>query len=111
MPREDELVGRYGGEEFLIVIPNVDRDQALRAAERIRATIAATPFPHGSTQPGGCVSISGGVSLWPMDGDGLETLIKRADTALYSAKRAGRNRVCGDPLLELDPSAPEGPFT
>src|SRR4030095_15889379 len=101
--REDELVGRYGGEECLVVMPTVDRDQVLRAAERIRATIAATPFPHGDQQPLGCVSISGGVSVWPMDGDNLETLVKRADMALYAAKGGGRNRVYGDAMLELDP--------
>jgi len=99
--REEELVGRYGGEEFLIVMPNADREQALRASERIRALIAATPFAHGEKQPGGCVSVSGGLSVWPIDGDDLETLLKRADEALYAAKRAGRNRVCPHAKPEL----------
>jgi diguanylate cyclase (GGDEF)-like protein len=92
--RENELVGRYGGEEFIMVMPNVDRDGALMAAERIRKLIAGTPFEHADKQPSGSVTVSGGVSLWPMDGDDVETLMRHADDALYEAKRAGRNRVC-----------------
>ncbi len=92
--RENELVGRYGGEEFIMVMPNVDRDGALMAAERIRRLIAETPFEHADKQPSGSVTVSGGVSLWPMDGDDVETLMRHADDALYEAKRAGRNRVC-----------------
>ena len=103
--REDELVGRYGGEEFLVVMPGIDRERALQAAERIRALIASTPFPHAAKQPGGCISVSGGVSVWPIDGDDLETLLKRADSALYAAKRAGRNRVCAYATAELGGSA------
>jgi len=92
--REDELVARYGGEEFLMVMPNVDRDGALMAAERIRSLIAQTSFPHSDKQPMRCVSVSGGVAVWPMDGDDVDTLLRQADDALYAAKRAGRNRVC-----------------
>ncbi len=91
--RENELVGRYGGEEFIMVMPDVDRDAALMAAERIRKLIADTPFDHAEKQPSGSVTVSGGVSVWPMDGNDVETLLRRADDALYSAKRAGRNRV------------------
>jgi diguanylate cyclase (GGDEF)-like protein len=91
--REDELVGRWGGEEFIMVMPNVDREGALQAAERIRRLIAATPFPHAEKQPGARVTVSGGVAVWPMDGDDVETLLRLADDALYAAKRAGRNRV------------------
>jgi diguanylate cyclase (GGDEF)-like protein len=92
--REDELVARYGGEEFLMVMPNVDRDGALMAAERIRTLIARSAFPHADKQPLGSVTVSGGVAVWPMDGDDVETLLRQADDALYAAKRAGRNRVC-----------------
>ena len=92
--REDELVGRYGGEEFIMVMPNVDREGALLAAERIRGLIAGTPFEHADKQPSGRVTVSGGVAVWPMDGDDVETLLRQADDALYAAKHAGRNRVC-----------------
>jgi diguanylate cyclase (GGDEF)-like protein len=91
--REDELLGRYGGEEFLMVMPNVDRDGALQAAERIRSLIASSPFAHAEKQPAGRVTVSGGVAVWPMDSDDMETLLRQADEALYAAKRAGRNRV------------------
>ena len=103
--REDELVGRYGGEEFIMVIPNCDREGALLAAERIRALIARTPFPHADKQPGGHVSVSGGVSVWPMDGSDVDTLLRKADEALYAAKRAGRDRVCGYAPQELGPDS------
>jgi diguanylate cyclase (GGDEF)-like protein len=91
--RENELVGRYGGEEFIMVMPNVDRDGALMAAERIRTLIADTPFEHADKQPSGSVTVSGGVAVWPMDGDDVETLLRHADDALYAAKHAGRNQV------------------
>ncbi len=92
--REDELVARWGGEEFLMVMPNVDREEALRAAGRIRRLIAATAFPHAEKQPSGRVTVSGGVAVWPMDSDDVDTLLRLADEALYAAKRAGRDRVC-----------------
>jgi diguanylate cyclase (GGDEF)-like protein len=91
--REHEVVGRYGGEEFLIVMPNTTKDVALRVAERIRALVEQTAFEHTSGQPGGHVTISGGVATAPGDGDDVDALLRNADAALYQAKRAGRNRV------------------
>jgi diguanylate cyclase (GGDEF)-like protein len=113
--REEEIVGRYGGEEFLLVMPNVEKSLALRAAERIRAVVAAWDFPHRDRQPGGCVTVSGGIAGWPNDGDEVDALLHRADQALYQAKREGRNRVfayaapelamgeAADPLADFDP--------
>jgi diguanylate cyclase (GGDEF)-like protein len=92
--REGELVGRYGGEEFLLVMPRVGKERALSAAERIRSLIMRHAFPFRESQPGGNVTISGGVATWPRDGDDVETLLRHADEALYAAKRAGRDRVC-----------------
>src|SRR5262245_2715821 len=77
-----------------MVMPNVERDEALGAAERIRRLIAETAFPHAEKQPLGRVTVSGGVAVWPMDSDDVESLLRLADDALYTAKRAGRNRVC-----------------
>jgi len=91
--REDELVARWGGEEFIMVMPNVEREEAFGAAERIRLLIAGTAFPHAEKQPMGRVTVSGGVAVWPMDSDDVETLLRLADDALYTAKRAGRDRV------------------
>ncbi|MEN8160765.1 MAG: sensor domain-containing diguanylate cyclase, partial [Myxococcota bacterium] len=67
--RENEVVGRYGGEEFLIVMPNSTKETALNVAERIRTLVESTPFDHAESQPGGNVTISGGVASWPGDGD------------------------------------------
>jgi diguanylate cyclase (GGDEF)-like protein len=111
--REGEYVGRYGGEEFLLVMPEVEKTEALKAAERIRSTIAEHAFHHREQQPLGRISISGGIASWPADGSDVELLIRCADEALYEAKRGGRDRVISyyPPDLsadgETDLSAPE----
>lgn len=91
--REHEVVGRYGGEEFLVLMPNTPKDDALRVAERIRSLVEGTPFEHAESQPTGHVTISGGVATAPADGEDVDSLLRNADAALYQAKRAGRNRV------------------
>jgi diguanylate cyclase (GGDEF)-like protein len=99
--REHEVVGRYGGEEFLVVMPNTPTDVALRVADRIRLLVEGTPFEHADSQPTGRVTISGGVATSPADGDDVDTLLRNADAALYKAKRAGRNRVFAHGGTEL----------
>ena len=91
MVRTIDFVGRYGGEEFVIVLPDTLADEAMEAAERIRLQIEETPFvADAATVP---VTASVGVAQ-SRDGDGgPEGLLARADAALYAAKRAGRNRV------------------
>ena len=91
--RSSDVVCRYGGEEFLVILLGADRAQAWHHAERIRATIAGALFPFGPGQPLGRVSISGGLASFPADAQDATTLIKLADEALYKAKQAGRNRV------------------
>ena len=91
--RAHDLVARYGGEEFVVMLPATDIDGAERTAETIRATIAARRVPHAASARGS-VSISIGVACSiPASGRVPEALIEAADTALYSAKRHGRNRV------------------
>lgn len=91
--QSDALVARYGGEEFAVTLPGCGRDMALAIAERLRAAVEARNLPHASNQ-GGRVTLSIGAALC---GPGCPTtptdLVKRADIALYSAKRQGRNRV------------------
>lgn len=104
--REDEYIGRYGGEEFLLAMPATDKKGALRAAERVRRLVEVEAFPEATSQPGGRLTLSGGVASAPEDGRDVTTLIQRADEALYESKRQGRNRVTAyepPPLLGGDP--------
>jgi two-component system cell cycle response regulator len=90
-----DLACRFGGEEFVVLMPDTDYAQAQGVAERVRAAIAERPFDIGGGR-GISVTISVGVSLNEHAVDVPETLIKRADIALYRAKRDGRNRVVFD---------------
>ena len=91
--RPGDVACRYGGEEFIVAMPGARDVDGLAAAERIRAAIERTKFPRGETQPLGCLTISGGIAQFPMDGTSSNDLILHADQALYRAKAAGRNRV------------------
>lgn len=91
--RRDTLFGRFGGEEFLLVLPGAPKDKALAAAYNIRRLIAEHPFDFAAEQPLGCLSVSGGVATYPEDGFESAALLKTADEALYEAKASGRNRV------------------
>lgn len=88
---ETDFVGRYGGEEFGIVLPRADAAGLRRKAETIRSRIEAEHFSQGLERVRLTVSI--GIAHFPQDGRSPEELIARADAALYAAKEAGRNRV------------------
>ena len=88
--RSDDVVGRWGGEEFLVLLPETGPGGAARVAEDVRAVIAAEPFAAG----GGAVPVTASVGWATWDGDETgEALLRRADAGLYSAKAAGRNAV------------------
>jgi diguanylate cyclase (GGDEF)-like protein len=87
--RESDFVGRYGGEEFLIVMPSASLDQAARVAEKLRSVVAATRHPVA-----GIVTASIGVAVASPDQDDEHAAIAEADRRMYAAKHAGRNRVC-----------------
>jgi len=89
-----DLACRYGGEEFVIAMPDTDGDTAMVVAERVRAQIAEREFEVSGTRLSLTASI--GVTSLRHAGDSVETFMKRADVALYDAKRAGRNRVVSD---------------
>jgi len=91
--RADDVFGRFGGEEFLLVMPNRNSAQALTVAGTIRKRIEEYPFEGGETQPLGRVTISGGVACFPDDAAEQVELMQAADNALYKAKGDGRNQV------------------
>ena len=96
--RASDVAVRYGGEEFVILLPDTDTQSGIKLAERIRSAVAAAPFalPGGGTEK---ITVSIGIAgIVPRKDDGDfktlgDSLIARADVALYSAKAAGRDRV------------------
>lgn len=90
--RDSDLIARWGGEEFLVLMPNTPLADATAAAEKLRRAVAA----QLATPDGQPVTISIGVAEWRSDGETLDAWIVRADKALYLAKENGRNRVEAD---------------
>jgi diguanylate cyclase (GGDEF)-like protein len=88
--RETDLAARYGGEEFSIVMSNTGLEEAFELAERIRKSVEINNFGVESLS----ITVSIGIALYPKDADCLQELLNRADSALYTAKRLGKNRLC-----------------
>jgi diguanylate cyclase len=88
--RSIDRFGRYGGEEFLLVLPDMDTGQAVRALDRLRAIIADLDWSAFS--PGLKVTMSAGVAMLNLN-ETSDTILARADSALYAAKAQGRNRI------------------
>jgi diguanylate cyclase (GGDEF)-like protein len=110
MVRKVDTLGRYGGEEFALVLPQVSKAEAFEVAEKLRGAVEHFAFTHGSTQPGGRVTISVGVATLPGDGTTIEKLVDCADAALYASKRGGRNKVSAfEPGMEDHPGRERGP--
>jgi diguanylate cyclase (GGDEF)-like protein len=86
--REVDLAARYGGEEFVLLIQEADKEGAFRLAERLRKNMSKL---QDKALPK--VSISMGVATYPVDGTDIDSLIRKADAALYEAKQAGRNKT------------------
>jgi two-component system cell cycle response regulator len=94
--RESDLACRYGGEEFVVVMPDTDTKGALTIAERLRRNIESKPI-EVSREPGALkVTVSVGLTSLNGDDDKAKGLLHRADQALYRAKHSGRNRVIAD---------------
>jgi len=91
--RAVDLPCRYGGEEFVVIMPETRVEDAQAIADRIRAQVAGTPFAVMEGRESLAVTISIGVAATTGEGDTVEGLLKRADEALYEAKQSGRNRV------------------
>jgi diguanylate cyclase (GGDEF)-like protein len=100
-----EVIGRYGGEEFVIICPDTDLESAVRRAERLRLSIMKSSI-------GGTTSLNVTSSLGvgsARRGDSVQSLIERADACLYEAKSAGRNRTCHETAPEVTPPVEETP--
>jgi len=91
--RSIDVVCRYGGEEFAIILPETDAGGARLVAERIRRAVAETYFAVAEGQAPVNVTVSIGITASPQDGTDVNELIELADRALYYSKETGKNRV------------------
>ena len=91
--RDSDFLARYGGEEFTIIAPETNRVEGRKLATRVRRAIQDYPFINRTKQPKRRVTVSIGVADIPNHAETPEEVMKKADVALYEAKRAGRNRV------------------
>jgi diguanylate cyclase (GGDEF)-like protein len=104
--RQSDVACRYGGDEFLVLLMGMDEEGAHRVSERLREIIAASPVSFGNARIP--VTISGGIATATGDDAvSLESLIERADRALYAAKQAGRDRIMLDPASAVASSVPD----
>ncbi len=91
--RGSDILAKYGGDEFIILLPETDKIGSFLAAERLREAIEKEPFPGGEWQPRGKVTISIGIASFPEHATTGEGAIEKADRALYRSKESGRNRT------------------
>jgi diguanylate cyclase (GGDEF)-like protein len=91
--RSIDIVARYGGEKFVVMLPRVARPEATLVAEKLRQAVAARPHPGSEGLPDSRVTVSIGVAAYPEDAKAIEPLLEASDRALLTAKQTGRNRV------------------
>lgn len=91
--REMDVVTRYGGEEFCVILPSTSKKESLFVAERIRREVESEGFPGEENLPRRSLTASIGIASYPEDGNSTTALINSADIALYRAKAEGRNRI------------------
>lgn len=95
--RPADVIARYGEEEFIAGLPNTDSDGAVELAEQLRRSVERLRIPHPTCTTGDVVTISLGIAtVVPRPSGSASQLVSRADQALYTAKRFGRNRVVPD---------------
>jgi diguanylate cyclase (GGDEF)-like protein len=91
--RSSDLVGRYGGDEFMVLITSTTEEQAASFADKLREMIAITDIAIPGTEVPVRVTVSGGLAMFPTHGQSTTELLRAADDALYESKRQGRNRI------------------
>jgi diguanylate cyclase (GGDEF)-like protein len=92
--RKSDILARYGGDEFVIIIPELDKNKAKLLAEKLCRVIKKTKLPKKKDTPKIQLTLSLGIASFPGDGEDEDALLKKADEALYTAKDMGRNAVC-----------------
>lgn len=107
--RKSDILARFGGEEFVILLPEIDKERGRKVAEKLRRAIERADFPKGTTQPLGRITISLGLASFPEDSGRSPDLLERADRALYTAKTLGRNQVAVAPHANGDGSKARRP--
>jgi diguanylate cyclase (GGDEF)-like protein len=102
--RKMDFVCRYGGEEFALILPYTDNQEAFMIAERLREHIAKYPFLRSDSQLNKNITVSMGIATFPENGTTPADLIAYSDKALYTAKNMGKNRSCADsnPSCQLE---------
>jgi diguanylate cyclase (GGDEF)-like protein len=91
--RGGDTLGRFGGEEFVLLLPEADSSEASMIAESIRAAVASHPIATAEVPGGILITVSIGIATYLVDGDTPEMLLQQADEAMYLSKRLGRNQV------------------
>jgi diguanylate cyclase (GGDEF)-like protein/PAS domain S-box-containing protein len=99
--RPGDLVARFGGEEFVVILPNTESEGAMKIAEEIGEALRCRKIPHSGNLPGIATISAGCATLVPKFGKHAPDLIEMADQALYRAKLNGRNQVCNANTLEI----------
>jgi diguanylate cyclase (GGDEF)-like protein len=107
--RDIDRIGRYGGEEFIVILPSTSLREGTIFVERVRHEVEHYEFAIGRDEPI-TMTVSAGVATYPHEMVGSpETLVRLADEALYAAKAAGRNRVIRFDEIELEPTTSDQP--
>jgi diguanylate cyclase (GGDEF)-like protein len=97
--RRGDFACRFGGEEFVVVMPNITAEVAYQRAEELRTTLNSLPIPYGQFRLNATISI--GIACYPSNGEERESLLRAADRAMYAAKKAGRNHIHTYDALEV----------
>jgi len=102
--RSSDLVGRYGGDEFMVLMASSTKDSVLNYVNHLREIVASTGIMVPLKNTPIRLTISGGLAMCPADGQSTTELLRAADSALYEAKRSGGNRILPAQSLALDGS-------